>query len=951
MKKFFKILIKSVTIFIVVIIALLILIPVLFKGKLLTKVQEEINKTVNAKVEFADFRLSFIKHFPNLSFALTELSVVGLEEFSEDTLVYFQSFSTAVDILSVFGDEGIQVKSILLKKPRLKAKVLENGKANWDIMKETTEEEEVPDTTSGEMPDFRVKLKKFAIEDARIVYEDLSSGMMASLDNFNFVLKGDMSMDYTDLDIFSTTESLNFVFDGIRYVKNASLYMKARIGADLAKMIFTFEDNEFALNELALGFDGEVSMPGDDIEVDLTFNTKKTGFKSLLSMVPAVYMKDFEGIQTDGSLSLNGYAKGTYSSSDSTLPNIGLELIVQNGMFSYPDLPKSVENVNIDTKVFVDGTDPDKTTVDVNRFYLELGGNPFDANLHIKTPMSDPEVAGGMNGKIDLFSLADVIPLEDMSIKGLIETNLEFGGKMSMYEKEQYEDFKADGNLSITGFEFISSDLPKDLLIPNANIAFSPQFVELSQFDLNLGKSDMHFTGRLENFIPFVFSDGIVKGNLNFSSSLLDITELIPETEEPETEETDTLELAVIEVPSNIDFTLTSKLDMIKYDQLEIKNTKGVILVKDGKVILDGLKMDLLEGSMIMSGEYNPQDMTKSGVSYNLDVTKIDIPSAFNAFNTIQKLVPAAKGLKGKVSAQLTYNSLLGSDMMPLIPTINGYGKLQSEQIQVVSSKTLDKISNALKLKDNVSNTFKDLNISFTIKDGRIYVEPFETKMGNIKMVVGGDQGIDQTLNYLVKMIVPRSDLGSGADQVVNDLVAKASTKGLSIQPGENINVDVRVGGTFKDPEIRLDLKKSAAGAAEQIKEQLKEKVTEEVEKKKEEVKEKIDEEKEKLRAEADKKAQKILEEAEVKAEEIKEVARKAAEAVKKEADDNAGKLEKEAETKGPLAQIAAKKTAEKLRKEGDKKAERIILEAEEKSQKLLDEAREKADLIKKEGK
>ncbi|GAG56546.1 unnamed protein product, partial [marine sediment metagenome] len=333
MKKFFKILIKSITIFVVVIIALLILIPVLFKGKLLTKVQEEINKTVNAKVEFADFRLSFIRHFPNLSFALTELSVVGLEEFSEDTLVYFQSFSTAVDVLSVFGDEGIQVKSILLKKPRLKAKVLENGKANWDIMKETTAEKEVPDTTSGEMPDFRVKLKKFAIEDAGIVYEDLSSGMMATLDNFNFVLKGDMSMDYTDLDIFSTTESLNFVFDGIRYVKNASLYMKARIGADLVKMIFTFDANEFALNELALGFDGEVSMPGDDIDVDLTFNTTKTGFKSLLSMVPAVYMKDFEGIHTDGSLSLNGYAKGTYNSSDSTLPNIGLELIVQNGMF------------------------------------------------------------------------------------------------------------------------------------------------------------------------------------------------------------------------------------------------------------------------------------------------------------------------------------------------------------------------------------------------------------------------------------------------------------------------------------------------------------------------------------------------------------------------------------------------------------------------------------------
>ncbi|NQU81436.1 MAG: hypothetical protein HQ543_07940, partial [Bacteroidetes bacterium] len=189
--------------------------------------------------------------------------------------------------------------------------------------------------------------------------------------------------------------------------------------------------------------------------------------------------------------------------------------------------------------------------------------------------------------------------------------------------------------------------------------------------------------------------------------------------------------------------------------------------------------MDLLQGSMKMNGEYNTTDKTMPVVEFDMDIAGIDIPSAFNAFNTVQKLVPAAEGLNGKISTTLFFNSLLGEDLMPVTETIDGYGRLQSENIQVVNSGTLDKISSALKLKKEMSNTFKDLNISFKIIDGRIYVEPFKASLGSIDMVIGGDQGIDQTLNYLVKMSVPRASFGAGANQVIDDLAAKASAKGL----------------------------------------------------------------------------------------------------------------------------------------------------------------------------
>ena len=93
--------------------------------------------------------------------------------------------------------------------------------------------------------------------------------------------------------------------------------------------------------------------------------------------------------------------------------------------------------------------------------------------------------------------------------------------------------------------------------------------------------------------------------------------------------------------------------------------------------------------------------------------------------------------------------------MMPVINTINGTGNIKSDEITLLESKTFDQMKEILKLGDKYSNTFKDINISFKIADGRVYVSPFDVKTGNLKMNISGDQGLDQTLNYIVKTEIP----------------------------------------------------------------------------------------------------------------------------------------------------------------------------------------------------
>src|SRR4030042_5643902 len=353
MKKFFKILIIIILILIVVIIVT----PVFFKGKILQVAKQQINKKVNAKVEFSNLNLSFIRNFPNASVVLKNVSVVGIDDFASDTLLSLKSFDIRLDVMSAIKMENINIKGILIDNPVVFARVLQDGKANWDIAKAKEEAEEEVDTTVSEFTT-KISLKRFEIRDARIKYSDESSNLFASLDHFNFLLKGNLAQDFTSLSIQSASEAVNLIMDGIRYVKDAALVMNINLDADLKNSIYIFKENEVALNDLSLGFNGSVEMPHDsDIVADVNFATRTTDFKSLLSMVPAIYMQDFEDVETSGNLGLNGSIKGVYNAGRNMLPDAMLQIKVQNAMFKYPDLPKSADNIQIDVDLFYDGAE------------------------------------------------------------------------------------------------------------------------------------------------------------------------------------------------------------------------------------------------------------------------------------------------------------------------------------------------------------------------------------------------------------------------------------------------------------------------------------------------------------------------------------------------------------------------------------------------------------------
>lgn len=223
--------------------------------------------------------------------------------------------------------------------------------------------------------------------------------MYAALQHFNALCSGDLSGGRTVVEMSMDTPSLTFRMGGVPFLNNAEIEADIDVDADFAENRYTLQDNSIRLNAIQAGVDGWVALKEDGMDMDINLNTNDIGFKEALSLIPAVYTKDFKELKTGGSARLTAFAKGTYSK-DGTVPQFDVLLDVKDAMFRYPSLPAGVDGINISVAAKNPGGNVDATTVDVKPFEFVLAGNPFSVNASVKTPVSDPDFLASAKGKL-----------------------------------------------------------------------------------------------------------------------------------------------------------------------------------------------------------------------------------------------------------------------------------------------------------------------------------------------------------------------------------------------------------------------------------------------------------------------------------------------------------------------------------------------------------------------
>lgn len=931
-KSLFRRILKWSGITFLLLLIMVIVAPFIFKDKLIQLVKDEANKNLNAKVDFGEFDLTLFSSFPDFRFKIQNVSIANVEPFLGDTLAYIKELSIDLNIKSVISGDKYQINSLIISDPRINAIVLSDGKANWDITKPSVDTTKAVEDTAATK--FALQLKTLEIKHANVKYDDMKGNMSALLNDLNYTLSGDFTQDNFIMSNLLEIAETSFDMGGVGYLTKVKVRGKADMDMDMPNMKFTFKENELDLNDLALSFDGFVSMPKEDIGMDLKFAAKQTEFKSILSLIPAVYTKDFASVQTKGKLALNGMAKGTMHTSEDgksdTYPSFEVNLGIADAMFKYPSLPKSVNNINIDVHVENKKDYLDATTIDVNKFHLEMAGNPINMWAHVKTPISDPDLAAEVKGIINLASVKEFVPLEkgdDMS--GTIKADIAAAGRMSSLDKKEYDKFKMSGSLEIDKMNYKTASLPYEVLLNMMKLNFTNQFVELAGFDALMGKSDIKAQGRIDNLLQYVFKDSLIKGNFKVQSNLIDLNQLMTssststagvQTSTTSATPTSTAATGIFEVPGNVDFNLDAHFAKVLYTNLDIDNMVGNILIRNKKVDLTNLKLGLLGGNVLMNGYYETSNPKVPTVNLSFKVDNFDIQKTFNAFNTVQTLAPIGKYSNGMFTASLeNFHANLDGNMSPIMTSLTGSGVFKTANVVVSGFPAFEKLGEALKIEQLKKMSLQNVLAEYEFKDGRVNLKnPVKLKINKINADITGSTGFDQTIDYNWKMDVPTEMFGSQANSMVAGLLGQANTAaGTSVSVPKNINVNVGFGGTIMKPTVKTGMKNN--NVVSNVKEEL------------------VNTAKDK----ANEEAQKILADAQAQVDKIKAETQATVDKMKAEGYAEADKLVEQAGN--PIAKIAAKKAAELAKKEVDKKCQKIIDESDARCNKILEDAKAKS--------
>lgn len=908
-------------------LVVLVALPFFFHDRVEALAKTEVNRAVNARVAWSGVSISLLRDFPNVSVALDGLTIVGVKPFDGDTLLSMRQARLVLDVGSAIRHltrgSRIVVREIALRQPSVRLRVLADGTANWDIARRQSVA--AGDTSSA----VGVTLRDLEISDAAVTVDDRHARLAASATGLEVSLRGDFSKDTFVLSTRTRADSVSLQFAGVPFLNRVALDLQADMDADLPAHRFTFTRDSLHLNNLVLAFAGSVITGQPNMGLDMTFGAPSTAFRDILSLVPTIYTHDFRDLQTAGSMSVSGRVRGGYG--PNAFPSLAIRVRVENGRFQYASLPLAARDMAMDLAIDNPGGLVDSTVVDLKRFHAVIGGRPLDAQLVMRTPVSDPDVDVRVRGALDLGDVARTVKLRRVTqLAGLVAADVAVRARLSDVDARRYDRVNAGGGVQMSRVVLRSSAIPQSVALDTVALRLTPRTAELTTLVARIGNSDLRATGSVDNLLGFALRDEDLRGTATVNSSRFDLDDWRSNDKRTD----------VIPVPPHVDFALKASADRVSYGALALTNVRGDLRVKDERVTVDNLSMDALRGTMVATGYYETTVRDRPTFDVGVRLASVDIPSAFAALTTVQKLAPIAKWAQGTVSGTLALRGPLGKDMVPVFSALTGKGAVETGQLVLQGAPVLEKLATTLALEQLRKPALGAIRASFDVADGRVHVQPFVVNVGGLDMSVTGSNGIDQTLQYDLTMAVPRAALDAAATNAVSKLASQAGKPLAQLADNGVVQLGAQVGGTVTNPTVKANFAGMAASAQEAAKYVVRQAASAATDAAKQKADSAANDALRRGRAEADRR----IAEAQQQADTIRAEARALAERTRLAANAHADSLV--ARATNPVARMAAQAAADRVRREAETQAQRMVQQADARADALVAQARQRANAM-----
>ena len=569
----------------------------LFSGQIEDRLKTEINKQVNATVDFEDLDISFLKSFPNLGISLNGLTIDGIDDFEGRRLADIEEFIINVDLSTIFKSSSpLKINSFIINSPKLDILVTKDGKANYDITK--------PSDSSGES--FDLNINGYEINDGILNYNDLSTGYSVIGEAIDHAGKGDFTQNVFDLDTESSIGRLTPSLNGVQVFSTLAIKLDSDIKVNLDQGKYGLADALLSINDLKLKTDGTVTVGESTTGIDLVFTTFENDIKSFVSLLPNMYKGDFKNAQASGDFKVNGFVKGELS--ENSYPDFKFEMNAKDGSFKYPGLSSTISAILADVKITNTSKDLSNLMIDIPTYNFKVDEYFLEGKMNADNLMTNPRFDVAMKGNMDLAKLKSAYPLNEFdNVSGQIETDFQLKSNQQDIEQGNFKDLVFEGFLNVDNLMIKNNDALQ-IEAKSVTAKANTKNIDIEFESVQYGDTDLTGTFKMIEPLNVMTDDMPLKGAVVTKSTNLNIDQwMSSNTDEQESFEDQNIVLA--DLMKRIDLSVNSEAGKVKYETYPIENgvlegslsnnslniSKGIAQIKNSDFALSGNLSNMAE--------------------------------------------------------------------------------------------------------------------------------------------------------------------------------------------------------------------------------------------------------------------------------------------------------------------------------------------------------------------
>ncbi len=487
---------KYISIFIISLLAIFILFLVglklfLPKEKIPTLVSQWAKENLDASVEIKEIDLTFFKHFPYTGIELNEGAITSHQATKRtDSLISFNKFTLLFNPIEILKGE-IDIKRILLKKPRIYAYKGEDNTANWDIFKQTDTLKSQPKDTTESNFNFNININHIAITDKGVlIYRSTPDSLFAMLSMNSVVLRGNFSNNLKNnrlrygnfsrvtamavhktssarfsIDTLNITSSNKGAFDIIAHtrtnVRVAKIPMAQNVPIDITgrlkfgeststSNILGIENFKIATAKIPINLNGDILFSADSIyTTNLTANIEEFPFRDFLKYIPKKVFPDIEKVKTSAKLSVESKFNGSYNLKTGSLPNIDIKVNIPNSNIKIDGSKLGIKDMAAQLNFYCRPNTPDSNRLEIKKLLLDGDGIMLKCSGYAKNITDDPYLNIKLSSFVSLDTLRNFLPNSTgITANGVIDANINIEGKRSQLNLYNLKNTNITGELN-----------------------------------------------------------------------------------------------------------------------------------------------------------------------------------------------------------------------------------------------------------------------------------------------------------------------------------------------------------------------------------------------------------------------------------------------------------------------------------------------------------------------